>query len=422
MVVGTAPGSRDRTALFVLPQGAPRRGSAPVAAWTTTSGWAKGAQQVLGSAWIVSDAGVMTPEQATTNVVRPGAAARSSDRRWRRFVPEIPVTLARDIRAAARGQRASLGVAGGPWVNQDVAFVWQRLALFRRCGIELARQLHAPLVLSVHGLRLEESAAWGVSRPGWGKFTERWGELPQLHAADLVACVSESVAAAVASRGVRDDRILVTPNGVDTEHFQRVADGQQLRRELGLEGAFVVGWSGSFRGFHGLELAIEAMTRLQDSDRKLRLLLIGDGERRSELEHRVADAGLDSIIFTGAVTYQDMPTYLSACDAGLLLSPKAGPFYYSPVKIREYMACGLAVISHGLGELGELLEDGDNAIVIPPNDVSALTAAIMRLASDARLTEVIGRRGHEFAEERWTWTRPVERVLVALEMVGSRGG
>jgi len=418
----TEPGSvdRDRTAVFVLPLGSPSRGSAPVAAWSTTGGWAQGAQQVIGSAWVVSDAGVMTPEQATANVARPGAAARSRARPWRRFVPQVPITLARDVQRAARGHKASLGLTGGPWRDQDVAFVWQRLAIFRRCGIALAQQLEAPLVLSVHGLRLEESAAWGVSRPGWGKLTERWGEHPQLQAADLVACVSQGVAAAVADRGVPEDRILITPNGVDAEHFRPSPHRDRLRRELGLEGSFVLGWSGSFRGFHGLELALEAMARLRDADHHVSLLLIGDGELRGDLEQRVEEAGLDSVVFTGSVAHHDMPGYLSACDAGLVLSSGVGPFHYSPVKLREYMACGLPVISHGLGELGELLRDGENAILIPPNDVTALTAAIMRLAADSQLTQEIGRRAREFAMERWSWTRPVEQVMSALEAVGPR--
>jgi glycosyltransferase involved in cell wall biosynthesis len=405
----------DRGAVFVLPLARPGQ-SGPVAAWATTGGWAQGAERVLGRAWVVSDSGVTTPREASQAVTPAGATVTTNSERRRR-ISSPPATLARDVRRAVVGRRRSSRVPTGPWLGHEVVFVWQRHALFRDCGFGLANHLDAPLVLSVHGLQVEEAAGWGVKRPGWGRLAERLGEVPQLRAADLVACVSDGVAAAVTRRGVPDGRVLVTPNGVDAQHFQRRPDRDELRQELGIQGRFVVGWSGSFRSFHGLDLALDAMEHLRLEAPEVTLLLMGDGPHRRTVEQDVARRGLRSVLFVGSVSYDRMPSYLSACDAGFVLSEPTATFHYSPVKLREYMACELPVIAHRRGEMEASLTDHHDALLVEPGEVGALVAAIQRLRCDAHLRGHVGRQGRAYVMKHWSWTRQVERVVDALDPI-----
>lgn len=406
------PDSPD-TALFVLPIGTPRQ-NAPVAAWATAAGWAQGAAEILGSAWVISDNGTFTPEIAARNVTRGDQPIVVGQRSWRTWVPEPPITLAKDLRRFFRGRRPHLDAAVEPWHGKRVSFVWQRHELFRRDGVELAQVLHAPLVLSVHAMQVAEAEGWGVSRPGWARLVESRGELPQLQAADLIACVSEAVAEDVARRGVPESRILVTPNGVDSEHFAPRPDRDAIRRQLNLDGCFVIGWSGSFRSFHGLELALEAMAVLKDELPQARLLLMGDGQQRTVLEEATRSAGLDNVIFVGPIPYERMPSYLGACDAGLVLSPRNGRFHYSPVKLREYMACGLPVIAHAVGELRTGLTHETDALLISPDSADALVEAIRRLVGGTRLRRELSARGMRRARTEWSWVRQVQRVMDAL--------
>ncbi len=363
---------------------------------------------------MLSDAGNFPPSEAAALVAPVNAPLGGSPPSWRSRVPEPPITLLKDLRRARAGRRAGLGRGGGPWDGHDIRFVWQRHVLFRRDGIALSRALGVPMVLSVHAMQVEEAASWGVGRPGWSRYAERWGELPQLQAADLLACVSDAVAASVAQRGVAEERILVTPNGVDLDHFRPRPDRDALRERLGLTDRFVVGWSGSFRRFHGLELALSAMSQLQRSDPEVVLLLMGDGQQRAALEQHVADLGLDNVRFTGAVSYEEMPRHLSACDAGLVLSPAEGSFHYSPVKLREYMACGLPVVAHRVGELEHTLQHEVDALLIPPGSTDALARGVARLRAEDALRERLARRGQALARERWSWDLQVQRVLTAL--------
>lgn len=402
-----------RCAVFVLPMSAPTT-AAPVAAWATTAGWASGAEQALGAAWVASDSGIKTPDQAARQVVGRGPAISRDSRGWRRLLPEPPITLMKDLKRLWRGRTGAIAV-DGPWRANDVAFVWQRHELFRRDGLELSRELGVPFVLSVHAMQVQEARSWGVRRPGWERLAERIGELPNLRAADVIACVSQEVAAAVVARGIDADRVLVTPNGVDVEHFRPRAEGHEVRQRLGVEGKFVVGWSGSFRRFHGLDLALEAWSRLAPSDTEAVLLLIGDGQERATLERRVRQLGLSTVIFAGSVAYEDMPRYLSACDVGLLLSPPSGQFHFSPVKLREYMACGLPVIAPALGELQSTLVPGRDAELVPPNDVQALAAAVERLRGDEGCRRALAQRARSHAEQEWSWAARVEQVLSKVE-------
>ena len=401
-----------QSAVFVLPLARPR-GPAPVAAWVTTGGWASGAADVLGAAWVLAEHGVLTPEETAATATARGAPARQS-RRWRRRLPEPPITFAKDVRKAWKGTTRRLGHTAGPWQATDVRFVWQRHELFRRDGFHLAKALDVPLVLSVHAMQIAEARNWGVRRPGWMTLAERLGEIPSLRDADLVACVSAEVAREVQRRGVPVERVIVTPNGVDTLRFRPKPEGRQIRRTLRLEDRFVVGWAGSFRAFHGLELALHALAELRSSKPPISLLLLGDGQERAALELRAKTEGLDNVVFAGSVPYERMPDYLSACDAGLVLSPPNGAFHFSPVKLREYMACGLPVIGHAVGELRDELSDGRDAVLVPPNDRAALAEGLLELAGDTAMRTRLAKRSRELATERWSWTAQVVRVLAHL--------
>jgi glycosyltransferase involved in cell wall biosynthesis len=402
----------DRGAVFVLPLRAATT-SGPVAAWATTGGWARGAEQVLGRAWVVSDGGVLDPRETLSQVTVIGHPSPSR-LGWRAHMPEPPITLAKDLRRAISGWRRTRAIDATRWLEEDIAFVWQRHEFARRCGARLAGILGVPFVLSVHSLQIEEARGWGVRRPGWSRFAERFGELPQLRRADVVACVSEGVADLVCRRGIDERRVLVTPNGVDTERFRPVERDPVLAERLGLTGRFVVGWSGSFRGFHGLDQALAAMEWLADEQPDITLVLFGDGQQRRTLEAEVASRGLRSVVFAGAVPFEDMPRHLALCDAALVLAPVTGSFHYSPVKLREYLASGLPVVAHAAGELAAGLRHEQHALLVERGDAAALARALVRLRVDAGLRERLSRQGPELARERWSWQGPVRQVLDAL--------
>jgi glycosyltransferase involved in cell wall biosynthesis len=379
----------------------------PVAAWLSTAGWASAMRRVLGDAWIETPEGSVEPDEARLRGSHPQlSGVRASP--WRRRVPTVVKTAAKDVRRWRRGRQFRVDPEG-PWRAADVRFVWQRHELFHVAGLELARALGCPSVLFVPAPLVWESAQWGVRRPGWGSWLERHGEQPALRGADLIACGSEMVAEWVRHLGVQEDRILITPTGVDLDLFAERPDPGPTRRRLGLDDRFVIGWVGSFRRFHALEQAVDVAAGIDGAA----LLMVGDGPERPKVEQLARNRGVVSV-FTGTVPFLELPAYRSAMDVALVLAERDGAFHYSPLKLAEYLAAGLPVIAPRLAQCSERLRDGVDALLVAPGDTRALGEALEYLREDPSARAALGRHARAAAEAGWSWDQQVRRILSAL--------
>jgi glycosyltransferase involved in cell wall biosynthesis len=151
----------------------------------------------------------------------------------------------------------------------------------------------------------------------------------------------------------------------------------------------------------------------------IRFLLVGSGSLHVEVEKRVeADVASGRVIFTGAVGHDRVPGLLDACD--ILVAPHVpladgSEFFGSPTKIFEYMAMGKGIVASRLGQIGEVLVDGETALLVEPGDVGELDKAIVRLVQDKGLREALGAKAREVAETKHTWTHNARRVLQAYQ-------
>jgi glycosyltransferase involved in cell wall biosynthesis len=409
---------KEEGALFVVPTASDgQRG--PLAVWVIAAGWAAAARKRYGEAWLLTPQGVLTAEEARGLAARP-VPAREESGGLRRHVPALAKTAIRDARHVAKERRFRRTAFDGPWASRRLGFIWQRHELFHRAGFEVARRTGAPLVLFIDAPLVWEHRQWGVRRPGWGGLLERVGERPLFRAADLLVCVSEEVAEEVLRRGGSEERILVSPNAVDTELFGASNSGDKVRERLGLEGRFVIGWTGSFRSFHRLETALEAVAILQEEIPELTLLLVGDGIERPRLEELAGQMAQRRVIFTGTVSNAEIPDYLGAMDAALVLHPGRDHFYQSPTKLREYMAAATPVIAPRIGEMGRLMTDGVDALLIDGDDAGSLARAISHLRQDPGLRRRIGAAARARTIREDSYDHRLEAVLTALERLPAR--
>ncbi|MET0904188.1 MAG: glycosyltransferase [Umezawaea sp.] len=397
-------------AIFVV-AGSSHGQQGPVASLVSTAGWASAAQRVLGQAWICTSAGILTPEDARRRGSHPSLCTAAVPP-LRRRVPAPVKTAVKDLRSWRRAQRFSVE-RDGPWSSGAVRFVWQRHELFQDAGLRLARALAVPSVLFVPATVVWEADRWGSSRPGWGRWIERVGERPSLLAADVVACGSDEVAEQVQRLGVPEARVLQTPSGADIELFGRYQDGRRLRHELGLDEDFVVGWVGSFRGFHALDLLVDAAAGLAG----VTLLLVGDGPERARVEQHATDRGVRAVC-TGTVPHEELAGYLAAMDAAVVVAGDAEGFHYSPLKLAEYLAAGRAVVAPRVGQVQQRLRDGGEALLVRPGDVDELTAALVQLRDDPALRRRLGEAARAAAVTDWSWDRSLRLVVQRLERAG----
>jgi glycosyltransferase involved in cell wall biosynthesis len=122
------------------------------------------------------------------------------------------------------------------------------------------------------------------------------------------------------------------------------------------------------------------------------------------------------VIFTGAVAHDRVPALLDACD--ILVAPHVpladgSDFFGSPTKIFEYMAMGKAIVASRLGQIGEVLDDEETALLVEPGNVKELAAAIVRVAGSSELRARLGPNAREAAVKNHTWGHNARRVLEA---------
>jgi glycosyltransferase involved in cell wall biosynthesis len=195
-------------------------------------------------------------------------------------------------------------------------------------------------------------------------------------------------------------------------------DATKVRHDLGLESAIVVGFSGTFGEWHGIPALAEALPRVCQARPNVRWLLIGDGPLRHRIDEAVKNHALaDRVSQPGLVPHADMPAYLAACD--VLVSPHGrqadgGEFFGSPTKLFEYMAAGRPIVASAVGQIAEVLQDEQSALLVPPDDPEALAAAIVRLVDDPCLRTRLGNTARQAAVERHTWRQNAERLLASF--------
>jgi glycosyltransferase involved in cell wall biosynthesis len=276
-----------------------------------------------------------------------------------------------------------------------------------------------PLFLEYNGSEVWVGRHW--DRVGSLDLLERYERL-NLDAAARIFVVSDVERRNLEARGVRAEKIVVNPNGVDVERFRPGVGGAQTRRELGIdEHEVLVGFVGTFGPWHGVEKLAAAIKTLPENLRA-RFLMVGSGSLRAEVEQQLeAETRARRVIFTGTVGHERVPQLLDACD--VLVAPHVpltdgSEFFGSPTKIFEYMAMGKGIVASRLGQIGEVLVDEETALLVGPGNVDELAAAIVKLVEDQTLRERLGLRAREVAEREYTWEHNARRVLEAYRQLG----
>lgn len=409
---GPEPGADREGVLLLMPRDA-RSATGPLSVWLTAAGWAEAAARLRGHSWLVTPSGVLSPADArdlATSATKPGRPRRG----WKKMLPKFLATLRSDLRSWQHQRRFAASMLEGPWSDAEVAWVWQHHEIFNTSGFRAAERYRCPVVLFVDAPVVWEGRQWGAHRPGWGRLVERIGERPAFRQADVVACVTEEVAHEVVRLGADPARVMVTPCAVDLERFNPDVSSDQARIALGLTDELAIGWVGTFHAFHGLDLLVDAFAALAPDYPNARLVLLGDGQDRPRVAARIEELGLDSVLLPGAVPQSDVPSYLAAMDICTVVDPGSGDFHYSPLKVKEYLACGRATVVPRSGQIARDLTDGETVLMVPPGDVDAIAQALRRLLEDPELRRELGRAGAAHIASTGTWTHQVQRVADKL--------
>jgi glycosyltransferase involved in cell wall biosynthesis len=296
----------------------------------------------------------------------------------------------------------------------EADFIYQRYNRFNWSGVVLSIAAGLPLALEYNGSEVWISRNWNPV--GHLHLLERFERL-NLKAADSIFVVSEVGRNNLIDTGVDKEKIVVNPNGVDADEFRPLCGGEEVRRALGLEDKIVTGFVGTFGPWHGATVLAEAATLVRDE--RCHFLFIGDGDERQMCEAIIKEAKADRrATFAGRVAHSQVASYLDACD--ILASPHApskdgSRFFGSPTKLFEYMAMARPVVASRLGQIEDVIEDGETGLLVEPRNAERLARAIERLASDSELRNRLGRAARLAVINRYTWKQNAARVFDKVE-------
>jgi glycosyltransferase involved in cell wall biosynthesis len=307
-----------------------------------------------------------------------------------------PGVIVEPLPGPGKGASAAERVSADPdlqaWLERRLerfaaAALYERIALHSAAGSAAARRLRIPHLVELNAPLLEEAARYRtLPEPAVADLLER----SVLRGADLVLAVSGPLARYARGRGA--GRVAVCPNGVDVDVFTPVPT-------LPARPPSAV-FTGTLRPWLGVDVLADAWRMLGAGAPPL--TVVGDGPGRALLEAVGARV-------TGALPHARVSAALAAADIGIAPYSAGAPAYFSPVKLFEYLAAGLAVVAADIPGVSEVV-DRRTAVLVPPGDPEALAGAGASLAADRRRLVRLGRAGRALALQH-TWAHRARYVL-----------
>jgi glycosyltransferase involved in cell wall biosynthesis len=283
--------------------------------------------------------------------------------------------------------------------------VYERYSLWSFAGMEYARVIGVPGFLEVNSPLIDEQARHRglVDRAGAECVARR-----VFNTATALLAVSDEVAEYLNGFLAAPGCIHVVPNGVNPQRFPPGCKPVYPA----LPGVFTIGFVGKVRPWHGLPALIEAFTIVRRHEHRSRLLIVGEVPGLPDLIADLALRGLlAAVVLTGPVDPSLVPGMLASMDVAVAPYASESNFYFSPLKVYEYMAAGLPVVASRVGQLAQLIEDNANGLLCPPGDPFALAAALARLKREPELRLRLGQAARTTVIQHHTWDAIARRIL-----------
>jgi colanic acid biosynthesis glycosyl transferase WcaI len=262
----------------------------------------------------------------------------------------------------------------------------------------------------LHLQDFEVDAAFDLGLLSYGRAPMEAVERTILRSFDCVSTISPPMLDRLAAKGVDKEKTREVRNWTDTAQIVPGNRQTRFRKELHLDDSHFVGlYSGTMSNKQGLELIIEAASSLDQTDRKVRFIMCGDGPYKTELQNQAA--GLSNVLFLGLQTGERFAELLRTADFHLIPQRAEAADLVLPSKLGSIFATGRPAIVMANPQTGLASEVTGAGLIIQPGNVPALAAAVRSLAGSSGLCDNLGEGARKIALLRWDKTA----ILGALE-------
>lgn len=325
----------------------------------------------------------------------------------------------REIRAFARGIEALIAT----W-KPDILHAHSPV-LTALAAIGVAKRHKIPLIYEIRAFWEDAAVGNGTGTEGSLKYRATKAlETYAVRRADAVAVICEGLKNDLLTRGIAADKIMVSPNGVDLDLFGTPPSPDlALAGSLGLTGADVIGFIGSFYDYEGIDDLIAAMPALQAERPNTHLLLVGGGPMEAGLRAQAqASAAAANIHFVGRVPHDQVERYYSVID--ILAYPRKKmrlTDLVTPLKPLEAMAQRRLVAASDVGGHRELIEDGVTGSLFAPDSPAAIARALSDLLGQRAMWDVRRDVAQKFVEQDRNWSSNISRYQPVYHKLLAQG-
>ncbi len=319
---------------------------------------------------------------------------------------QVARTLSRRLDAVIEAERPDILHAHSPALDGLAA-----LSAGRRHGLPVVYECRAFWEDAAvdHGTTTEGSLRYRLTRAM---------ETHVFRRADAVTCICEGLRSDIVARGVPNERVTVIPNAVDIASFGETAGyDAHLAEELGVSGQPLIGFLGSFYAYEGLDLALDALSKMRERVPGLKLLLVGGGPQEANLKAQAERLGLrDAVKFTGRVPHDQVQRYYDLID--VLVYPRHRmrlTDLVTPLKPLEAMAQRRLLVASDVGGHRELIEDGVTGRLFRAGDAAAFADVVADLFDNRDSWDAYRLAGRSFVERERNWMASVERYRPVFE-------
>lgn len=312
-------------------------------------------------------------------------------------------------------------------------FIYERLCLGNYTGARLSSELQIPYIVEYNGSEISMLKNYAGQTYQFEEFYLQ-AEMAAFNQATLISVVSQAVKDELVARGVEAAKIIIIPNNADPDVYKPLDSSakQELRSSYNLVAEdVVVGFIGTFGGWHGIDALAKALPKLCKHNPQIKVFLVGDGHYTKMLKDAVSVSGIESSVrFFGKVPQQEAVTILQACD--IFLSPHTntgtGEFFGSPTKLFEYMALGAGIVASDLNQIGEVMRPAitqdqleaknlavtnQRGVLVQPGNVDQLVEAVMFLANNPEIRERLGANARNAILKQYNWDKGIQKLFSA---------